>query len=89
MTKVKNRIVSVLCVFVFTVGLLLVGVVSVKIAESIKLRNELIAIRNSLIAERDWQEANSNYGDDDYISVFVKQNYSIYDSEDTIFIFVK
>lgn len=87
--RLKNRIISYACLAVFGVALVVAGLTITRIAKEIEYRDRLIAIRDNLIVERDWQEANGNYGDEDYVSVYVKDNYSIYDASDTIYVFVK
>lgn len=85
--KVKNRILSVIAIVVFAVGLVLITMVSAKlISESIEQQN-LLDIRDQLLEEKEKQDNFTK--DEDYYSVYVKDNYSIYDEKETIFVFTK
>lgn len=85
--KVKNRILSVIAIVVFAVGLVLITMVSAKlISESIE-QQHLLDIRDQLLEEKEKQDNFTK--DEDYYSVYVKDNYSIYDEKETIFVFTK
>ena len=85
--KVKNRILSVIAIVVFAVGLVLITMVSAKlISESIE-QQHLLDIRDQLLEEKEKQDNFTK--DEDYYSVYVKDNYSNYDEKETIFVFTK
>lgn len=85
--KVKNRMVSIVCIAFFAVGVALLTLVSIKLINDYNVHKELINIRDQLIEEKEFQ--NNLPKDEDYYTVYVKDNYSIYDTEGTIFVFTK
>lgn len=87
LAKVKNRMVSVICVLIFAVGIVLLTLLSVKMISVFKEHQALVEERNELLEEKEHQDNLPN--DEDYYTVYVKDNYSIYDTEDTIFVFSK
>ena len=52
-----------------------------------KEHQALVEDRNELLEEKEHQDNLPN--DEDYYTVYVKDNYSIYDTDDTIFVFSK
>ena len=85
--KIKNRMLSVICIIIFAIGIALLTIVSAKlITDSIEQQN-LLNIRDQLLEEKEQQ--NNITDDEDYYTVYVKDNYSIYDEKETIFVFTK
>lgn len=85
--KIKNRIISIICLFVFAAGISLLTLVSVNLISEYREKQALLDKRDELLEEKEYQD---NLPDDeDYYTVYVKDNYSIYDKEGTIFVFSK
>ena len=87
MLKAKNRIVSIICICFFLFGIGLMTIVSIKLIGNYNKHKDLITIRDELIEEKEYQSDIPL--DEDYYTVYVKDNYSIYDTEGTIFVFTK
>ena len=85
--RVKNRMFSIFCVVLFVIGLALVGLVGAKLISDSIEQNKLLNIRDELLEEKEQQDNVTD--DEDYYTVYVKDNYSIYDEEETIFVFTK
>ena len=85
--RVKNRMFSIFCVVLFVIGLALVGLVGAKLISDSIEQNKLLNIRDELLEEKERQDNVTD--DEDYYTVYVKDNYSIYDEEETIFVFTK
>lgn len=85
--KIKNRVVSIVCIIFFGVAVCLLAMVSGKLISEYNEHQLLIDKRDELIEEKEYQEDIPL--DEDYYIVYVKDNYSIYDTEDTIFVFTK
>ncbi len=85
--KTKNRLVSFICILFFVCGIALSSLVSVKLIKDYKTRQDLIDQRDELLEEKEYQD-NAPLGEDYYV-VYVKDNYSIYDTSGTIFVFSK
>lgn len=85
--KAKNRLVSLVCIFFFACGVALSCLVSIKLIKDYRERQDLINQRDELLEEKEFQD-NAPL-DEDYYVVYVKDNYSIYDTEGTIFVFTK
>ena len=85
--KAKNRFVSILCIVFFAIGVALISLVSVKLVSDYNKHQELLNKRDELLDEKEYQDNIPT--DEDYYTVYVKDNYSIYDTEDTIFVFTK
>ena len=68
-------------------GIALSSLVSVKLIKDYKIRQDLIDQRDELLEEKEYQD-NAPLGEDYYV-VYVKDNYSIYDTSGTIFVFSK
>lgn len=87
LAKIKNRMISIICVSVFVVGIALVAFLSVKLITVFNRHQNLLQQRDELLEEKEHQDNLPT--DEDYYTVYVKDNYSIYDKEDTIFVFTK
>ena len=87
LAKIKNRLISVICIAFFAVGVALVSLVTVKLVNDYNKHQELLNKRDELIEEKEYQD--NLPIDEDYYVVYVKDNYSIYDKEGTIFVFTK
>ena len=87
MEKFKNRLISIACLAVFAVGISLLTIMTVKLIENYNEQQALLAERDKLLEEKENQ--NNIPEDEDYYTVYVKDNYSIYDKENTIFVFTK
>lgn len=85
--KIKNRAVSIFCLFFFLVGIGLITMVSITLIKNYREHQQLIDIRDELIEEQEYYQDVPL--DEDYYTVYVKDNYSIYDTEGTIFVFTK
>ena len=85
--KAKNRLISIICILFFACGIALSTLVSVKLIKDFNERQDLLNQRDELLEEKEYQD-NAPLDEDFYI-VFVKDNYSIYDTEGTIFVFTK
>ena len=85
--KAKNRLVSFVCILFFICGVALSFLVSVKLIRDYNERQDLLNQRDELLEEKEFQD-NAPL-DEDYFVVYVKDNYSIYDTEGTIFVFTK
>ena len=85
--KLKNRAVSIFCLFFFLVGIGLITMVSITLIKNYREHQQLIDIRDELIEEQEYYQDVPL--DEDYYTVYVKDNYSIYDTEGTIFVFTK
>ena len=85
--KLKNRAVSIFCLFFFLIGIGLITMVSIMLVKNYQEHQELINIRDELIEEQEYYQDIPL--DEDYYTVYVKDNYSIYDTEGTIFVFTK
>ena len=85
--KLKNRVVSIICLFFFLAGVGLLSMVSVTLIKNYQEHKTLIEIRDELIEEQEYYQDVPL--DEDYYTVYVKDNYSIYDTEGTIFVFTK
>ena len=85
--KLKNRAVSILCLFFFLIGIGLLTMVSVTLVKNYQEHQHLVDIRDELIEEQEYYQDVPL--DEDYYTVYVKDNYSIYDTEGTIFVFTK
>ena len=85
--KLKNRMFSIICICFFVLGLGLVALVGVNIVNAYNEQQNLLQQREELLEEKEYQD---NLPDgEDYYTVYVKDNYSIYDQEGTIFVFTK
>ena len=87
LAKVKNRLISIVCIVFFSLGAVLLTLVSIKLINEYNTRQELLDKRDELLEEKEYQDNLPT--DEDYYTVYVKDNYSIYDTEDTIFVFTK
>jgi hypothetical protein len=87
LAKIKNRLISILCLAFFAVGVALISLVTVKLVNDYNKYQELLNKRDELIEEKEYQD--NLPLDEDYYVVYVKDNYSIYDTEGTIFVFTK
>ena len=85
--KLKNRAVSIFCLFFFLIGIGLSTMVSIMLIKNYQEHQQLIDIRDELIEEQEYYQDIPL--DEDYYTVYVKDNYSIYDTEGTIFVFTK
>lgn len=85
--KVKNRFVSVICLVIFAIGVSLLTLVTAKLISNYNEQAKLMEKRDELLEEKENQ--NNIPEDEDYYIVYVKDNYSIYDQENTIFVFTK
>ena len=80
--KIKNRIKSYIYIAVFLVSLVVAGVVTGVLIKNIKHNNELIAIKNQLLEEK---EHIKDGDEQDCYTVYVKDDYSLVDGEVYIF----
>ena len=64
-----------------------IKLVSIKLINEYNTHQELLDKRDELLEEKEYQD-NAPL-DEDYYIVYVKDNYSIYDTEGTIFVFTK
>ena len=87
LAKVKNRLISIVCIVFFSLGAVLLTLVSIKLINEYNTHQELLDKRDELLEEKEYQDNLPT--DEDYYTVYVKDNYSIYDTEDTIFVFTK
>ncbi|MBE6142457.1 MAG: hypothetical protein E7177_00520 [Erysipelotrichaceae bacterium] len=87
LAKVKNRMISIVCIVFFSLGAVLLTLVSIKLINEYNTHQELLDKRDELLEEKEYQDNLPT--DEDYYTVYVKDNYSIYDTEDTIFVFTK
>lgn len=86
-SKIKNRTISIISLVCFALGIGILSFVSVHFVSEYITQQELINKRDELLEEKEYQD---NLPDDeDYYQVYVKDNYSIYDKEGTLFIFTK
>jgi formiminotetrahydrofolate cyclodeaminase len=89
-SKVRNRIISVSYIFVFALALLVMGLAINKLVKEYQYRDELIAQKEELENEKNWQdEMNSVIDDDQYLAIYEQDNLSINDEETTLFVFTK
>lgn len=80
--KIINRIISFICIGVFAVGIISLGVGTFFGIKLYKENQELTNIRDNLIDNNNKQSQYDVYKFDEYYSVYVEDGYALYDDTD-------